>query len=58
MVHTTGVLETDFQAQLDSRLETAIDELREKSEIEIQEYKLQMERAYGDKVRTSCQCVD
>ena len=36
----TGTLEADFAGQLDSRLETAIDELRERSEQEIAQYKL------------------
>lgn len=36
---------------LDSRLEAAIEELREKSEMEIAQYKLEVEAAYKDKVR-------
>ena len=35
---------------LDSRLEAAIEELREKSEMEIAQYKLEVEAAYKDKV--------
>ncbi len=47
----TGVFETDFQAQLDHRLEIAIDELRDKSEADIADYKSQMDSAYKDKVQ-------
>ena len=36
----TGTLEADFASQLDSRLETAIDELRERSEQEIAQYSI------------------
>ena len=50
-IQTSSYLEqTDFQAQLDSNLEEAIDELREKSEREIEDYKTDVEKAYGDKV--------
>ena len=44
------MLEADFAGQLDSRLETAIDELRERSEMEIAQYKLEIEGVYKDKV--------
>ncbi len=47
----TGVFETDFQAQLDHRLEIAIDELRDKSEADIADYKSQMDSAYKEKVQ-------
>ena len=51
MVQTTGYLEqTDFQSQLDTHLEEAIDELREKSEREIEDYKTSVENVYRDKV--------
>ena len=51
MIQTSGYIEqTDFQAQLDSNLEEAIDELREKSEKEIEDYKASVENAYRDKV--------
>ena len=51
MIQTSGYLEqTDFQAQIDTHLEEAIDELREKSEIEIEDYKTSVENAYKDKV--------
>ena len=50
----TGTLEADFAGQLDSRLETAIDELRERSEQEIAQYKLEIEAVYKNKV---CVCV-
>ena len=53
-VRYTGTLEADFASQLDSRLETAIDELRERSEQEITQYKLEIEAVYKDKV---CVCV-
>ena len=50
----TGTLEADFAGQLDSRLETAIDELRERSEQEIAQYKLKIKAVYKNKV---CVCV-
>lgn len=51
MIQTSGYLEqTDYQAQLDTHLEEAIDELREKSEQEIEDYKTSVENAYRDKV--------
>ena len=40
----------DIGNLLDSRLEAAIEELREKSEMEIAQYKLEVEAAYKDKV--------
>ena len=49
----TGTLEADFTGQLDSRLETAIDEQRERSEQEIAQYKLEIEAVYKDKVCVS-----
>ena len=42
----------DLGHLLDSRLEAAIEELREKSETEIAQYKLEVEAAYKDKVHT------
>ncbi len=48
----SGVVETDFQAQLDHRLEIAIDELRDKSEADIADYKIQIDSAYKDKVQS------
>ena len=55
MIQTSGYLEqTDYQAQLDTHLEEAIDELREKSEQEIEDYKTSVENAYRDKVRLAC----
>ena len=57
-LNTSGFLETEVQHQLDGRLEVAIDELREKSEVEISEYKLQLETMYKSKVRsTQLSCV-
>ena len=51
MIQTSGYLEqTDYQSQLDTHLEEAIDELREKSELEIEDYKTSVENAYKDKV--------
>ena len=51
VVTTSGFLEqTDYQAQLDTHLEEAIDELREKSEREIEDYKTSVENCYRDKV--------
>lgn len=46
----SGTLEVDLATQLDSRLEGAIDELREKSELEIAQYKMEIEESYRDKV--------
>lgn len=43
-------LEVDFQFQLDSRLEQIMDELREQSESDVQQYKQDMEERYCDKV--------
>ena len=55
MIQTSGYLEqTDYQSQLDTHLEEAIDELREKSEQEIEDYKTSVENAYKDKVRLTC----
>ena len=55
VIQTSGYLEqTDFQAQLDTHLEEAIDELREKSENEIENYKTSVENAYRDKVSHTC----
>ena len=42
--------QVDLGHLLDSRLEAAIEELREKSEMEISQYKLEVEAAYKDKV--------
>lgn len=54
MVQTSGYIEqTDFQSQLDTHLEEAIDELREKSEMEIEDYKTSVDNAYKDKVSYS-----
>ena len=49
----TGTLEADFAGQLDSRLETAIDELRERSEQELLNTSLRL-RPF---TRTRCVCV-
>ena len=46
----SGTLEVDLATQLDRRLEGAIDELREKSELEIAQYKMEIEESYRDKV--------
>ena len=55
MIQTSGYLEqTDYQSQLDTHLEEAIDELREKSEQEIEDYKTSVENAYKDKVSLTC----
>ena len=43
-------LEVDFQHQLDSRLEQILDELREQSESDVQQYKQDLEEMYCDKV--------
>ncbi len=43
-------METDFQAQLDGRLDIALDDLREKSEGDIADYKVLVEAVYRDKV--------
>ena len=43
----------DLGHLLDSRLEAAIEELRDKSETEIAQYKLEVEATYKDKVRSS-----
>lgn len=51
VIQTSGYLEqTDYQSQLDTHLEEAIDELREKSELEIEDYKTSVENAYKDKL--------
>ena len=44
----------DLGHLLDSRLEAAIEELRDKSEMEISQYKLEVEAAYKDKVWRGC----
>ena len=49
-VESTSVESVDIGHILDSRLEAAIEELREKSEMEISQYKLEVEAAYKDKV--------
>ena len=46
----TSVESVDLGHLLDSRLEAAIEELREKSEMEIAQYKLEVEATYKDKV--------
>ena len=46
----SGSLEVELATQLDSRFEAAIDELREKSELEIAQYKMEIEESYRDKV--------
>jgi len=43
-------LEVDFQHQLDSRLEQIMDELREQSESDVQQYKQDLEEMYSGKV--------
>ena len=49
----TTVESVDLGHLLDSRLEAAIEELRDKSETEIAQYKLEVEATYKDKVRSS-----
>ena len=49
----TAVESVDLGHLLDSRLEAAIEELREKSEMEIAQYKLEVEATYKDKVSLS-----
>ena len=46
----SGSLEVDLATHLDSRFEAAIDELREKSELEIAQYKMEIEESYRDKI--------
>ena len=53
----SGSLEVDLATHLDSRFEAAIDELREKSELEIAQYKMEIEESYRDKVRGSNDCI-
>ena len=59
-VSASAVYETEFHAQFDSRLEGAIDELREKSDYDLADYKLQVEAVYKDKVQLKsikvCSC--
>ena len=50
----SATYETDFHAQLDSRLEGAIDELRERSDYDLADYKQQVEAVYKDKVCCLC----
>ena len=47
----SGNMEVDLATQLDTRLEVALDELREKSELEIAQFKQEMEESYRDKVK-------
>jgi len=47
----SGNVEVDLASQIDSRLEVALDELREKSEMEIAQFKQEMEESYRDKVK-------
>jgi len=47
-------LEVDFQHQLDSRLEQIMDELREQSESDVQQYKQDLEEMYSAKVIKEC----
>ena len=42
--------DTEFQAELNKRVEIAIDELREDSDAKIEAYKDQLEAAYKDQV--------
>ena len=49
-LESTSIESVDIGHILDSRLEAAIEELREKSEMEIAQYKLEVEAAYKDKV--------
>jgi chromosome segregation ATPase len=51
-LENTSVESVDLGHILDSRLEAAIEELREKSEMEIAQYKLEVEAAYKDKIAT------
>lgn len=51
-IETTSIESVDIGNLLDSRLEAAIEELREKSEMEIAQYKLEVEAAYKDKIAT------
>ena len=50
-------LEVDFQHQLDSRLEQIMDELREQSESDVQQYKQDLEEMYSAKVIKECLCI-
>jgi len=47
----SGNVEVELASQIDSRLEVALDELREKSEMEIAQFKQEMEESYRDKVK-------
>ena len=49
-IHITGEFDTEFQAELNKRVEIAIDELREDSDAKIEAYKDQLETAYKDQV--------
>ena len=44
------ITDTEFQAELNKRVEIAIDELREDSDAKIKAYKDQLEAAYKDQV--------
>ena len=49
-IHITGEFDTEFQAELNKRVEIAIDELREDSDAKIKEYRDQLEATYMDQV--------
>ncbi len=53
-ISVSGTVETDFAGQLEGRLESAIEELREKSDNDIAQYKAEIEEAYKNKV---CVCA-
>ena len=53
----SGNVEVDLATQIDSRLEVALDELREKSEMEIAQFKQEMEDSYRDKVKDVIMCL-
>lgn len=53
----SGNVEVDLASQIDSRLEVALDELREKSEMEIAQFKQEMEESYRDKVEDVITCL-
>lgn len=53
----SGNVEVDLASQIDGRLEVALDELREKSEMEIAQFKQEMEESYRDKVKDVIMCL-
>lgn len=49
-VSASMTYESDIQGHYDSRLEGAIDELRERSDFDLADFKQQIEAVYQDKV--------